>query len=108
MKRSGQGVRILSCFLPSQSPWLNRIEAKWGHGKRAVAEFDRPLGLDEIEARVCAYYRCAMTDHLIHPSLRKTEYVTLSIIGSPAKVVFPRALWLVLAMFHHYQVQHYP
>jgi hypothetical protein len=38
-----------------------------------VAELDRPLDLDEIEARVCAWYHCTMTDHLIHPSLRKTE-----------------------------------
>jgi transposase len=75
VKATGQGVRILPCFLPSQSPWLNPIEATWVHGKRVVAEFDRPLGLDEIEARMCAWYRCVATDHLIHPSLRKTEEV---------------------------------
>jgi hypothetical protein len=73
VKATGQGVRILPCSVPSQSPWLNQIEAQWVHGKRAVAELDRPLDLDEIEARVCAGYRGAMTDHLIHPSLRKTE-----------------------------------
>src|SRR5436853_5662213 len=29
VKQTGQGVRILACLLPSKSPWLNPIEAKW-------------------------------------------------------------------------------
>ena len=41
-KREG-GVRILVCQLPLKSPWLNRIEPKWVHAKRAVAEPDRLL-----------------------------------------------------------------
>ena len=28
----------LSAFLPSKSPWLNNIEPKWVHGKRAIVE----------------------------------------------------------------------
>jgi transposase len=36
VKRSGCGVRIVSCLLPKQSPWLNAIEPKWVHGKRKV------------------------------------------------------------------------
>jgi hypothetical protein len=39
-KREG-GVRILVCQLLVKSPWLNRIEPKWVHAKRAVAEPDR-------------------------------------------------------------------
>ena len=33
VKNSGgeAGVRILSCLLPKQSPWLNAIEPKWVH-----------------------------------------------------------------------------
>lgn len=34
VKREG-GVRLLTCRLPSKSPWLNAIEPKWVHGKRA-------------------------------------------------------------------------
>jgi len=34
VKKSGEGVRIVSCLLPKQSPWLNAIEPKWIHGKR--------------------------------------------------------------------------
>src|SRR5205807_8930200 len=56
VKQTGQGVRILSCFLPSKSPWLNPIEPKWVHGKRNVSEADRTLSAQELEARVCAYY----------------------------------------------------
>ena len=29
VKKSGEGLRIVSCLLPKQSPWLNSIEPKW-------------------------------------------------------------------------------
>ena len=39
VKNSGEGVRIVSCLLPKQSPWLNAIEPKWiprqAQGRRA-------------------------------------------------------------------------
>ena len=54
VKATGQGVRIVACLLPSKSPWLNPIEPKWVHGKRAVSEPDRLLSADELEGRVCA------------------------------------------------------
>jgi hypothetical protein len=31
------GVRLVACRLPSKSPWLNPIEPKWAHGKKAIA-----------------------------------------------------------------------
>ncbi|HYN64606.1 MAG TPA: transposase, partial [Candidatus Limnocylindrales bacterium] len=37
------GVRIIACGLPVKAPWLNRIEPKWVHGKRAILESDRKL-----------------------------------------------------------------
>ncbi len=43
VKQTGRGVRIVACFLPSKSPWLNAIEPKWVHGKRRVVEADRVL-----------------------------------------------------------------
>jgi hypothetical protein len=67
VKQTGQGVRILPCLLPSKSPWLNPIEAKWVHGKRNVSEADRILSADELEARVCAYYGCPREPHLVMP-----------------------------------------
>jgi hypothetical protein len=45
------GVRLVVCPLPSKSPWLNPLEPKWVHGKRAVSEADRLLHADELEAR---------------------------------------------------------
>ena len=54
-------------LLPSKSPWLNPIEAKWVHGKRNVSEADRLLSADELEARVCAYYGCPRESHLVMP-----------------------------------------
>jgi len=52
VKESGCGVRIVSCLLPKQSPWLNSIEPKWVHGKRKVVEFDGLLGTYELAERV--------------------------------------------------------
>lgn len=52
------GVRIVACFLPVKSPWLNPIEPKWAHGKKAVVEPERLLSADEVRTRVCDYYAC--------------------------------------------------
>jgi hypothetical protein len=52
------GVRIIVCQLPTKSPWLNRIEPHWVHGKRAVAEPGRKLTAAELISRICDYYRC--------------------------------------------------
>jgi transposase len=67
IKRSGQGVRIIVCLLPSKSPWLNPIEPKWVHGKRAISEPARLLSAQELEHRVCTYYRCDQEAHLTMP-----------------------------------------
>ena len=58
------GVRILSCPLPVKAPWLNRIEPKWVHGKRAIIEPDRKLTGDEVIDRVCEYYGCEKLDRI--------------------------------------------
>lgn len=61
------GVRLVPCFLPSHSPWLNPIEPKWGHGKRRVVEPARLLTAAELEERVCAAFGCLPHDHLAIP-----------------------------------------
>lgn len=63
VKREG-GCRLLVCPLPSKSPWLNNIEPKWVHGKRAIAEPDRKLTLNETKERICDYYRCERLEPL--------------------------------------------
>jgi DDE superfamily endonuclease len=67
IKHGALGVRLIVCSLPSKSPWLNPIEPKWVHGKRAVSEADRLLSADELETRVCAYYGCKREAHLVVP-----------------------------------------
>jgi hypothetical protein len=67
VKQQGHGVRILSCYLPSKSPWLNPIEPKWLHGKRKVLEPDRLLAAADLAERVCAVYGCPHEPHLIQP-----------------------------------------
>ncbi len=66
VKKSGQGVRIIGCLLPKQSPWLNPIEPKWVHGKRKVVEADggRVLGAYELAERVCSAFGCPHYEHL--------------------------------------------
>lgn len=63
VKRDG-GVRILKCFLPVKSPWLNPIEPRWVHGKRAIVEPARPLSAEELINRVCTYFECDHVEHL--------------------------------------------
>ena len=58
------GVRISRCQLPTKSPWLNRIEPHWMHGKRAVVEPQRKLTAQELVGRVCGSYGCEELPHL--------------------------------------------
>ena len=61
------GVRFVVCHLPRKSPWLNPIEPKWVHGKRAVAEPDHLLSAAELESRVYAYDGCERETPLVMP-----------------------------------------
>lgn len=67
VKRSGQGVRILTCFLPSKSPWLNPIEPRWLHTRRRVLEPTRLLSAAELEQRVCDALGCQLEPRLALP-----------------------------------------
>jgi transposase len=58
------GVRIIPCWLPTKSPWLNRIEPKWVHGKRAIVEPARLLTVQELRERVCDYFGCEQAELL--------------------------------------------
>ena len=58
------GCRLLVCRLPSKSPWLNPIEPKWVHGKRAVAEPERKLASAELKQRLCEHYQCPLLQPL--------------------------------------------
>ena len=64
VKRDG-GVRIVRCYLPIKSPWLNRIEPWWMHAKRAVVEADRVLTKDEVIGRVYDDFGQARVEPLV-------------------------------------------
>jgi transposase len=64
VKLAGAGVRIVACYLPIKSPWLNAIEPKWVHGKRRVVEPARLLPAAELIERVCAAFDCPHHAHL--------------------------------------------
>jgi len=67
VKENSRGVRIVTCFLPTKSPWLNAIEPKWVHGKRKVVEPERLLGAYELADRVCGVFGCPHYEHLSIP-----------------------------------------
>jgi len=64
VKRTGKGVRLIVCHLPVNSPWLNAIEPKWIHAKRAIVEPQRKLTAKEIKTRVCDYFGCPLLEPL--------------------------------------------
>jgi transposase len=57
VKREG-GCKIRVCGLPVKAPWLNPIEPKWLHGKRAIVEPSRKLSAAEVKQRVHEHYHC--------------------------------------------------
>jgi transposase len=75
VKQSGHGVRLVACYLPIKSPWLNPIEPKWLAGKKRVVEPARLLAAQELEDRVCAAFGCPREPHLIqpHPTVHKSK-----------------------------------
>ena len=67
-RKTKTGCRIRVCGLPVKAPWLNAIEPKWVHGKRAIVEPDRKLSADEVRQRACDYYGCKPQPLLAKPS----------------------------------------
>jgi predicted NACHT family NTPase len=67
VKHTGKGVRILPFRLPTKSPWLNPIEPKWVHGKRAIVEPHGLLSARQLAERVCAHFGCSYEPHLSLP-----------------------------------------
>jgi transposase len=65
VKKQGLGVRIVPCRLPIKSPWLNRIEPHWVHGKRDIVEPTRLLTAQELADRICAHFDCKHESHLV-------------------------------------------
>lgn len=63
VKREG-GCKIRVCGLPVKAPWLNPIEPKWLHGKRAIVEPTRKLTTAEVKQRVHEHYHCEPQDSL--------------------------------------------
>ena len=68
VRRTVAGCRIRVCHLPVKAPWLNPIEPKWVHGKRAIVEPDRKLSADEVRQRACGYYGCKPQPLLAKPA----------------------------------------
>ena len=48
--------RLLTHLLPVKSPWLNPIEPRWVHAKRAVLEPKEELAAMELRRRLCVHF----------------------------------------------------
>jgi hypothetical protein len=59
VKQESKGVRILPFFLPTKRPWLNPIEPKWVHAKKALVEPDGLLSAQQLAERRCAHFACS-------------------------------------------------
>jgi len=64
VKQASKGVRILPFFLPTRSPWLNPIEPRWVHAKKAIVEPDGLLSAQQLAERVCTHFGCSYESHL--------------------------------------------
>jgi len=62
--RAQGGVQIVLSPLPVKSPWLNNIETRWAHAKRAILEPDRKLTAKEVASRVCEHFGCELLPFL--------------------------------------------
>lgn len=67
VKREAKGVRIIACYLPIKSPWLNPIEPHWIHAKRKTVDPAGLLSAHETADRVCAHFQCPHERHLAIP-----------------------------------------
>jgi len=51
-------VRVAAWLLPKKSPWLNPIEPRWIHAKRAVLDpGEENLTPGRLQQRLCSYYQ---------------------------------------------------
>jgi transposase len=61
-KQEDQGVRLLTCLLPTKCPWLNPMEPIWLHAKRKVMEPDDDLSVKVLKERLCSHFRTNLID----------------------------------------------
>jgi len=67
-KQQADGVRLLTCLLPTKSPWLNSMEPIWRHAKRNVVEPDGDLSVKELTARLCAHFHITLENAFLKVS----------------------------------------
>ena len=66
--RQEGGVRLLTCLLPSKSPWLNPMEPIWLHAKRKVAEPDGELSVKVLKDRLCSVFGTTLDEATLKSS----------------------------------------
>ena len=67
-KKEEQSVRLLTCLLPTKSPWLNPMEPIWLHAKRKVVEPDGDLTVKVLKNRLCAHFHTNLEEATLNVS----------------------------------------
>ena len=68
VKQENESVRLLTCLLPTKSPWLNPMEPIWLHAKRKVVEPNGDLSVKVLKERLCAHFRTNLEDATLNVS----------------------------------------
>jgi transposase len=68
VKQAKHGTRLLTCLLPSKSPWLNPMEPIWLHAKRNVVEPDGELSVKLLKERLCAHFQTNLENATLNVS----------------------------------------
>jgi hypothetical protein len=66
IKEGGEGVRVVSCLLPKQSPWLNARSSRSGFSRRAKSRRagGAARSIRACGHRVCGVFGCPHHEHL--------------------------------------------
>jgi hypothetical protein len=67
-KQEEDGVRLLTCLLPTKSPWLNPMEPIWLHAKRKVVEPDGDLSVKVLKERLCTHFHTSLEEATLKAS----------------------------------------
>ena len=104
-----------------RAPWLNPIEPKWLHGKRAVAEPDAVLDEIELMARVLGSVPHGMhaeqrarlsTAQFVEPNLRERPFhrwrATRQLEGRIPLLVIVHPFWRATRVLEHFRCPAHP
>jgi hypothetical protein len=62
--KRAKGFGFCPSFCPPKVAFINPIEPKWVHAKKAMVEPDGLLSAQQLAERICAHFGCSHEPHL--------------------------------------------